>query len=226
MRIEWLRQSGGTSLIVFFNGWGMDAAPLRPLTVGEHDIVVCSEYGHHFADMAPIHDIAAAYQRRLLICWSMGVYFGQIFFQDTSLVFDKSIAVNGTLSPIDDAHGIPPRTFQATLANLDAGNLEKFYRRMCRPGGDFQLFEQNRPRRSISSQRSELAFIGGAVTQAARELGDSIYSDVVIARGDLVVPAANQLRFWQRRATRKIQGPHFPFYRWQSWEELVAGLSS
>jgi len=226
MKIEWLRQSDGASLIVFFNGWGMDATPLRPLTVDAHDVVVCSEYCHPFGGIEEIERIVVRYERRLLICWSMGVYFGQICFQSNPLVFDTTIAVNGTLIPIDDDNGIPVQTFQATLANLNTQSREKFYRRMCRPGGDFPLFTQNKPRRSIASQHSELAFIDEAATASAGGPGDSIYMNIVIAEGDLVIPAANQHRFWGRQATKTIQGPHFPFYSWQSWEGLVAGLSS
>lgn len=223
MRTEWLRRSGGASLIVFFNGWGMDAEPLRPLTAEEYDVLVCSEYGREEGDFEEIRQLAAGYERRLLVCWSMGVYFGQLCFRNTPLTFEKLIAVNGTLRPIDDDHGIPGRIFQATLENLSAESLERFYRRMCRPGGDFALFSHNRPRRSVIGRQDELAFIGEAAVPMDAE--SSIYTDIVIAEGDLIIPAANQLRFWRRQAVKRIEGPHFPFYRWRSWEALVAGLS-
>jgi len=44
---------------------------------------------------------------------------------------------------------------------------------------------------------------------------------VIVARKDFVMPTAHQLNFWPKNYVHKLDGYHFLFYCWQSWDELV-----
>ena len=43
MRIEWLNKKGSGRVIVFFHGWGMDAAGVSHLQM-EDDVLMCYDY--------------------------------------------------------------------------------------------------------------------------------------------------------------------------------------
>ena len=43
MRIEWLNKKGSDRVIVFFHGWGMDAAGVSHLQM-EDDVLMCYDY--------------------------------------------------------------------------------------------------------------------------------------------------------------------------------------
>ena len=43
MRIEWLNKKGSDRVIVFFHGWGMDAAGVSHLQI-EDDVLMCYDY--------------------------------------------------------------------------------------------------------------------------------------------------------------------------------------
>ena len=43
MRIEWLNTKGSDRVIVFFHGWGMDAAGVSHLQI-EDDVLMCYDY--------------------------------------------------------------------------------------------------------------------------------------------------------------------------------------
>ena len=79
----------------------------------------------------------------------------------------------------------------------------KFYRRMCRDHRSVDTFLKNQPQRSVENQRLELAALPGQV--GCRPAEDAIYTKVVIADKDLVVPTANQLAFWQGKEVHRME---------------------
>ena len=218
MKSAWLHQQRHEQLIIFCNGWGMDAIPFLPLGAREYDVLMLFDY----RDLTLDCDLAALfkqYQKTFLVSWSMGVWAGQQIFQSWSHGLQGAIAINGTLCPIHDQFGIPVRLYDATLEQFSETTRLKFYRRMCRDRQIFNTFLDNQPQRSVQNQGLELAALQGQVTCHPAET--AIYAQVVIANQDLVVPTANQLAFWQGREVRRIEGPHFPFYGWNTWDELM-----
>ena len=219
MKSQWLHRSRQERLIIFCNGWGMDATPFQPIGVRDYDLLMFFDYYDLILD-CDLATLFQSYQDIVLISWSMGVWAGQQIFQPWSHRLRKAIAVNGTLCPIHDQFGIPVALYEATLAQFSEAGRLKFYRRMCRDHRSVDAFLKNQPQRSLENQRRELASLLGQVS--CRPAEDAIYTQVVIADKDLVVPAANQLAFWQGEGVHRIEGAHFPFYGWQSWDELVA----
>ena len=219
MKTEWLIFAENESLIVFCSGWGMDSGPFRPLKSNNHDVLVCYDYTAQFRDNN-IRELAGIYQHIYLIGWSMGVYYGQKHFNEMTDAFTKTIAINGTLHPIDDLLGIPEQRFHGTLAGLNEKTLLKFYRRMCRANEVFEQFMMHKPERSISDLREELRRIQKDADAITWE--KSIYDDIFISSQDMIFPTANQNRFWQEGNITSLPGGHFPFYLWESWDQIVA----
>ncbi len=221
MITEWMHSNNNEWLIIFYNGWGMDSTPFRPLFSQKYDVLGCYDYSDDHCSI-DIKSLAQAYDRIHLIGWSMGVAHGHRHFQDVADYFDKTIAINGTLKPVDELYGIPVNICKATLDALSEETSVKFYRRMCRSSSVFKSFMHNRPQRVIDDMKNELA----AIMTDLQEIdgADSIYSDIIISDTDMIVPTKNQVRFWSEVKTGKIkslESSHFPFYFWKSWDELL-----
>ena len=221
MKTEWLCRRGNNALIVLCNGWGMDARPFSALESSAYDVLVCSDYSTELG-LPDIDELSTMYSRCILLSWSMGVSYGQRVFAGVADRFAGRIAVNGTLCPIDDDCGIPRAVFRATLDNLSTESLQKFYRRMCGSGKNLEIFLENLPERSLDGQRRELEII----LQEAGQIEEvqSIYTHVVVSRKDRIVPSRNQYNFWRTSTIKAIEGSHFPFYRWKSWDDVIESI--
>ncbi len=234
MKSTWLHQGRGRQeLIIFCNGWGMDGTPFQPLGAEKVDVLMFSDY----VDLLPDREIAPLFQHYRavsLVSWSMGVWAGQQLFTPWSNRLRRALAINGTLCPVHDQFGIPLSVFNATREQFSAAARLKFYRRMCRNGRDrrggnvLETFIANQPQRSLENQAREL----GALSNTAGYLptSNSIYSDIVIGDQDLIMPTVNQEAFWcghgygPGRNVRLVEGTHFLFYEWKSWDALLDAL--
>ena len=218
MKSAWLHQRRNRRLIIFCNGWGMDANPFLPLGARDYDVLMLFDYSDLTLDGGPA-PLFQQYQRTFLVSWSMGVWVGQQIFQPWAHRLHGAIAINGTMCPIHDQFGIPGQLYEATLEQFSAASRLKFYRRMCRERQAFDTFLENQPARSVENQRLELEALQRQVSCQVAE--DAIYTNILIADQDLVVPTANQIAFWQGQESVRLEGPHFLFYRWNSWDELM-----
>ncbi len=214
----WLHREMNPNLIIFCNGWGMDERPFRPLLSEWCDVLMLSDY-RRLGPIPDVLELAKIYTDVFLMAWSMGVWVGQRLFSDLRNCFRATVAINGTLCPIHDDLGIPEEVLTATVQNYSAESRQKLYRRMCRGKGLCASFQANLPGRSQESQREELeVLLGMCDCQRAQE---SIYSHIMIADRDLIMPTANQLKFWKAERPHQFHGHHFPFYLWPSWDALL-----
>lgn len=223
MQGSWLHRAGREKLIIFCNGWGMDGTPFQLLTSSEYDVYMLYNYVDLIPSQ-PIKDIVHGYRQVSLVSWSMGVWVGQKLFSDSVDLLHRSIAINGTLCPIDDSLGIPEKIFAETLEGFDETTRMKFYRRMCREKTALKMFLARQPLRSPGDQCRELAALQRGIDCVSADL--SIYQKVIIADCDLIVPSANQRQFWLGKETTEIPGFHFPFYLWPSWDQLLVVADS
>jgi biotin synthesis protein BioG len=220
MKYVWHTREKRDNLILFCNGWGMDSYPFTPLASEQHDICILYDYRDMDFPQA-VADSMSSYKRRSLVCWSMGVWVGQQLFSQDKAQFDKRIAINGTLLPIDDKYGIPVSLYDSTLTNYSDNGQERFYRRMCRESGVLREFVLVKPKREVKDQREELEYLKKMVERSTSQ--ESIYTDVVISGNDLVMPTLHQEAFWQgHQSLVPIEGCHFPFFRWHNWDELFS----
>ncbi len=218
MKTSWLHDHKRDNLIIFCNGWGMDGKPFLPLKANEYDVIMINDYTSLEVEV-DVEKLSNRYKELVLVCWSMGVLAGQQIFASVKNRFAKSIAINGTLCPIDDSFGIPVELFQETLLNFNETTRLKFYRRMCRGKDVLKRFLEHQPERDIDNQKEELAQLIERMDCLSAET--SMYTDVIISDRDYIISSENQERFWAKSNVKNVEGVHFPFYSWKSWDEIV-----
>ncbi len=218
MKTLWLHRSNRNALLVFCNGWGMDGRPFVPLQAQGVDVLMCYDYTNLEVE-EDLSAVIASYAEVSLVGWSMGVWAGQCLFAASACQFQRRIAINGTLCPIHDRFGIPVEIFSSTLENFNEAARLKFYRRMCRERRTLETFLAHQPERGIDNQRLELRRLLQATDCLAADV--SIYTDIVIAARDFILPTANQERFWHGHNIHTLDGSHFLFYGWENWDDIL-----
>ncbi|MCX8509610.1 MAG: DUF452 family protein [Rhodobacteraceae bacterium] len=209
MDFHWLKRTeGARRIIVFFGGWAIGPAPLAHLT-GPEDVLFADDY----RDLAANLPNLSAYDHRALIAFSFGVGAFGHWQAGRGLSFDRRVAINGSLSPIDTRTGIPPRTFQRTLDGLTPDSFQSFLA-LC--SGDApppaQLFD-------LPARRDEL------IATATRGPAPACPWDRIwISSTDRIFPPANLARAWEDQPDRirHLDAPHLPFAQFQSWQEILA----
>jgi biotin synthesis protein BioG len=221
MRSDWIERGGRESLIVFYNGWGMDAEPFRFLDPGANDVVVLYDYRDLSIEKC-LFDEINAYSQKSLLAWSMGVWAASRT-AGTLGDFERTLAVNGTPFPIDDRYGIPPGAFREMRENLSPPALLSFTYRMFPVKTDVDRFLASVPRRPFEERRDELVSLeSGALSDLADEAPGLCFRSCIISDRDLIFPTVSQIRYWKRRQieTKRLDSGHFPFYRWNGWERI------
>ena len=72
MQYFWLNQKKeNKKLILFFNGWGMNEAPVNHLKNDDFDVLILFDYRNFDFDFNQFD--FSKYEKKYLICWSMGV---------------------------------------------------------------------------------------------------------------------------------------------------------
>lgn len=224
MESSWLHKGKHEKLIVFCNGWGMDGCPFYGLASGGYDVWMLYDYRRIGGPdgQLPIESVFQDYRQIYLVGWSMGVWVGQKLFADKQHLFHRTIAINGTLCPIDDRYGIPVQVYDATLAGFSEAARLKFYKRMCREKNSLNRFLARQPQRTVQDQADELVAVREMVD--CLDAGKSLYREILVSEQDFIIPTANQLNFWQHGSVTRLKGYHFPFYLWQSWDQLLDSL--
>ncbi len=217
----WLHRKSKKNLLVFCAGWGMDAQPFKHLKTSCYDVLFLYNFNSNTKNFNLITDLAG-YEQTSLVAWSMGVWWGRQLFGRTQC-FDRTVAVNGTLCPIDAKFGIARDLMNTTLERWSESTREKFYRRMCRDPKVLEAFLRAMPQRTIVSQQQELAYYLETITGFPKN--DNFYTDIVISQKDFVIPTKNQCHFWADRTIKNLSGGHFPFFSWQSWDEMLAVIA-
>ena len=190
MKHYFIQQKKTPGLTLFFAGWGMDEQPFMDYCPEDRDLLVCYDYRSLDFDFT----LLQGYEDIRLIAWSMGVWAASVVLQHMDLPICERIALNGTVTPVDDEEGIPQVTFKRTLESLNDITLEKFIRRMCLKKENMQAFLSKRPKRSVEELKEELQLIGEQVQSCP--VPDFKWERAVIGKDDLIFIAANQRNAW------------------------------
>ncbi|MBR6163195.1 DUF452 family protein [bacterium] len=209
MNFVWLnKEEKNSSLIVFFNGWGFDETAVKHLSYSGFDVLVLFDYRDLNFDFKQFD--FKKYDKKYLICWSMGVYVSNLFkseFND----FDRKIAINGTQKMIDDEFGIPKRIYILTLSRFNEKSCEKFVQNMFNGNGSVKL---KRPTEELKEELESLNNL--KITDFLK------FDKACISTEDRIVPSKNQVNYWlNRTSTELLSAPHYPFNLFKSWEELI-----
>ncbi|PID29075.1 MAG: hypothetical protein CR982_03790 [Candidatus Cloacimonadota bacterium] len=206
-------------VVVLFNGWGMDRNVVDHLTDNEWDLIEFSSY-HNEKDLEKLVKNIEKYEEKVLISFSLGVYMAPIILKEYSNLFSMKIAINGTLIPYDDKLGIPKIIFDKTLEGWSTATKNLFNKRILRSDILLGRFLKNQPARSINDQKSELKFIKNSFLSYGEV--KNIYDIAIISDDDRIFPKINQIGFWNDKARYKLlDSPHFPFYIFESFSELM-----
>ena len=206
MNIDFLRRTQCPALELFFAGWGMDSRPFAWAADSPHtancDFAVCYDYADMTLDAAALRPYSEVRVR----AWSLGVFAASLVLPDLPCAVSSALAINGTLTPVDDNLGIPVAVYDATLENLSAESMERFNRRMC--GAHRAVFETRRPERSLDSLLAELRHIREC---AARE-GTAQFTGwkmAVLGKRDKIFPIANMRKAWSAIPMLERDEPHY-----------------
>lgn len=213
MKIRVISATGASRLALIFAGWGVDDRMFASLRFRGMDVAVVWDYRDDSIDMGLI----GGYESVEVYAWSFGVFMGARLLARHRLPVTRSVAINGTLHPIDDDKGITVAIFQGTLNGLNERSLMKFYRRMCGGTERFARFKESMPHRGVDELRQELM-------RVAEVSGDSClftgWDEAVVAVDDAIFPQENMCMAWNGIApVVKVEGGHLP-----DWSRLFLRL--
>lgn len=219
MNQYWLKKDFNKNLIIFFNGWGMDEKPFKHIKSNNYDVLTLFDY-QDIEINETFKDQCKGYDQIVIISWSLGGWVTAKLAHKLP-DYNLAIGINTTLSPVNDNYGIPEPTFRATFENLSPENLNAFYRRMFSNKEDFQKFCQIKPNRDLQNQKNELITLYKNILNSDIAFNFS-FDRIIIGNKDRIIPAKNQSAFWQNKLNYLlIDAPHYPFFLWQSWEDII-----
>ena len=229
MKEFWINKNNNKDLIIFFSGWGMDQNPFKPLKCNDIDILMYYGYSDLKLNNSSLKNIINSdkYLNIYLIGFSLGV--GVLGYLLNDKLIDKVkrvIAINGTLEPIDDDKGIPKQIFENTIKYWDQENKTNFIKRMCRDQAAIDKYRSNLPKISLSDEKNELVNLYG-IFNDTDVIIKNYFDTVIISGNDRIFPTENQNAYWIGKAKiiKYDKTPHFIFYKWNSWEELLKDVT-
>lgn len=203
MKQVFLKKEGNPSLLLFFAGWGADERLFdRPVASG-YDYMLCFDYRTLDFD----YSLLDGYEKINLIAWSMGVWVAGSVLSGTGWPLAMSVAVNGTLYPIDDRRGIPRDIFEGTLQGFSEKTLVRFRRRMCGTAEQVKEFLSHDPYRPLAELEEELAALKGFVEQ--EDVPDFPWSHAIAGTQDRIFPFENQQNAWKEIPVHIMDVPHY-----------------
>ena len=206
MKYKWINNNSNKNLILFFNGWGMDDCVIKHLDCQNFDVLMFYDYNTLETEFCI--DFINQYQKKYLIAWSMGVMIGSIYLSKYNGSFNSTIAINGTLKPIDDEYGIHPKIYDLTIKGFDEKGRNRFINSM------FLKKQEINPSRNIQNQHSELIALKNYKSNT-----DFKYTKVIISDNDKIIPTKSQVKFWG--VEPNIKAGHCPFFEFEKWSELL-----
>lgn len=207
MKSEFIYKENNSRLIVIFAGWAMDSTPFHTLRRDGYDVMVVWDYRDFSLDWS----YTADYAEICIVAWSLGVYAAAVASVPIAARTTLRIAVNGTLTPVDNQRGIPVAIFEGTLDGLNGRNLSKFYRRIAGSRDVFECFAASMPKRDIEELKEELAAF--LPKDFFSQQPDTRFDRAIISRDDAIFPAVNQWRAWEGTPTSIVEGAHLPDFQ-------------
>lgn len=213
-----LNRANNKNLIVFFAGWSFDENPFLHLFCGDSDVLFVYDY-NDFSVPDCLQDLNK-YSKKTLIAWSMGVFVSYML-RDLFTGFDCKIAINGTVTPVDNEFGIPVKMFELTLKHASSGLEGKFYQNVFKTDEEFSKYLENPVKRSIDNRVSELENLYSKI-KANDGMYEKFYDYALVSEYDKIIPPANQKNSHSKNGVPVInlQFGHSPFYNFKSWDEI------
>lgn len=209
MKSQRIYNNGNSRLLLIFAGWGCDSALFRNLSHDSYDITVVWDYRDASIDKS----IWQGYDEVCVMAWSMGVFAAQQLMPAMDCNLGRRIAVNGTVTPVNDEYGIPVGIFEGTLANLSPSTLTKFQRRMAGGAAAMQAVKDSLPTREVEDVAEELRMIGLRARGAMTTSPVGVWDLAIMSSADAIFPIENQRRAWSGVTSVEIDSPHLPDFQ-------------
>ena len=234
MQFSWLNRQNNKNLIVFFAGWSFDEKPFEFLACENCDVLFVYDYsGKLKVESGKLNnskfstfnfqlaDILSYYTYKYLITWSMGVYVAYQM-RDLFKDFDEKIAINGTPFPVDNDYGIPEKPFLLTLRHAKTGLEGKFYQNIFDKPEEYERYLKTPVERSIENRVTELQNLYDDIKNSKKNY-EKFYDKAFVSLNDKIIPAKNQLKFWQDFSVpvEKLESGHFPYYNFNAWKDFL-----
>ena len=201
------------------SGWGCDELPFLKIEADEYDVLMCYDY-RDLSQVQELWEEIKSYKECHLIAWSLGVFVSSHLFKEEKNLFRSQLAINGSLSPIDEEQGIPPAIFQGTIDGLNEKGRDKFFMRMCEGRSGYADFAQQLPQRQVEDQKEELICLQNMIL--SQPITWDIFDKVLLSSRDMIFPFNNLEKAWENKANKQILDlPHFCFYHWDKWDEIL-----
>lgn len=195
MNVEQLNKNESGRLLLIFSGWASDGRFFTDLKADGYTILIISDY----TEFKPETICLEHYKEICVIGWSFGVpHAAEFLSENPQLPVTLTIAVNGTVYPVDEFRGIPETIFNGTLNGLNERNLQKFYRRICSDSTTYNHILKFIKNKDIDALKQELAAIGNRSFKKAEQFQWDI---AIVGENDRIIPPANQCRAWENNAT-------------------------
>ncbi len=209
MKSQLITNEGGKSLLIFFAGWSLSPESLTNFRPKGWDILFIYDYTDLNFPVEAITNIME-YEKYALIAHSFGVAVAHTFLEQLPKM-EVTIAVCGTLQPINDHFGIPSKVFNFTVKSIGKEGINTFNKRMC--GGNIKYFTPSKL--SFNEQIKALELLGNTFKNSEVTAEDKkLWRVAIINMQDEIIPVDNQIAFWGDSATEVLgfkTQPHYPF---------------
>ncbi|MEP2718249.1 pimeloyl-ACP methyl esterase BioG family protein [Pseudophaeobacter sp.] len=213
MQYRWIRKSQTPVLgpgprreaIVVFGGWAVGPEVFTHLA-GDQDVLFIQDYRSLEMDLPDL----SGYAHVSLLAWSFGVAAYGHWQAGRADPFDRKVAVNGSLSPVDRDTGIPPVALRKTIKTLSTESYQLF---LSRAFGSAQPAAVT----DVEARKAELLAV-----EARGPAPDPGFDRVWISSRDKIFPPANLARAWAGQGMRQCEAPHMPFAAFASWQALLS----
>lgn len=211
MKIEFLvRRPDNTRLILIVSGWSAGPEAVGDIEIKGWDVAVL----YDFTELSVDEEFLDSYYTVYLYAWSLGVLAASRLLSSEKIT--AAYAINGTLSPVDDAMGIPEDIYEGTLAGLDERNLRKFRLRMAGDKDRLAMLEENGSN-DIENLRLQLSNIRNLQHDTTKYPKQNLpWVRTFISKDDRIFPPANQRTAWEKEKEVEIvplSGYHYPDFK-------------
>ena len=204
-----------TRLLIFFCGFYTDENCFAEFDNNTSDILFIYDYSNLDFEEISYFDFSP-YVEINLIAYSYGVFTANEA-KDYLPPVDKSIAISGTIYPIDENFGIKPKIFDLMLYAFSENTIKNFKEKMELNSGGFI----NNAKREVENLKNELNNIKNYVqNNTIRKKLE--FDSVIITKKDRIIPYGAQSLFWENHKNKiELNTGHFPFFEFNNFDEIL-----
>lgn len=204
-----------TRLLIFFCGFYTDENCFCEFDNNTSDILYIYDYSDLNFEELSYFDFSP-YVEINLIAYSYGVFVANEA-KDYLPFIDKSIAISGTIYPIDENFGIKPKIFDLMLYAFNEDVIKNFKEKMeLNSNGIIK-----NAKREIDNLKDELNNIKNYVQN--NEIKKHLeFDSVIITKKDRIIPYMAQKLFYEKHKNiLELNTGHFPFFEFNNFDEIL-----